>query len=179
MTLLQPAFYSSHWLCSLAMCGAAAALVGCGGGGSAPATGTTSTPLTLTGTAATGAALAGRPVDAKCATGTGTATSATAGTYTISVTDGVLPCALRITAADGTVLYSVASGAGSSAVANINPVTHLVVAALTGADPARSTPTSLPARPARSRQAASRLRSRRWSTRSRLPASTCRPSAMC
>ena len=134
--LLRSASYSSHWLGSLALCGAAAALVGCGGGGSTPAAGTTSTPLTLTGTAATGAALAGRPVDAKCATGSGTATSATAGTYTISVSDGVLPCALRVTAADGTVLYSVASGTGSSAVANISPVTHLVVAALTGADPA-------------------------------------------
>lgn len=135
MTLLQAAFYSSRWLCSLAMCGAAAALVGCGGGDSPPAAGTTSTPLTLTGTAATGAAMAGRPVDVKCAPGTGTATTAAAGTYTISVTDGVLPCALRVTAADGTVLYSVASGTGSSAVANINAVTHLVVAALTGADP--------------------------------------------
>ena len=135
MTLLQPAFYSSHWLCSLAMCGAAAALVACGGGDSPPAAGTTSTTLTLTGTAATGAAMAGRPVDVKCATGTGTATTAAAGTYTISVTDGVLPCALRVTAADGTVLYSVASGTGRSAVTNINPVTHLVVAALTGANP--------------------------------------------
>lgn len=91
----------------------------------------------MTGTAARGgAAIAARPIEAKCSTGSGSITSATDGKFRLDVTDGVLPCVLRATAADGTVLHSVATGTGDSAVANINPVTHLVVAALTGTDPA-------------------------------------------
>ena len=98
--------------------------------------GTGPTPLALTGVAATGAAISGQTVEAKCSTGTGTATSNADGSYTISVTAGVLPCVLKITPATGPALYSVASGTGSSATANISPVTHLVVASLTGGDPA-------------------------------------------
>ena len=141
MTQVPSTFIRSQWLHRIASAAAVAALASCGGGGgSEPAGGGGggggSTALSLTGTAARGAAIAGGTVEVKCATGTGTATSAANGTYTVSVTGGVLPCALRITATDGSVLYSVASGTGSSAVANLSPVTQLVVAALTGADPA-------------------------------------------
>ena len=43
---------------------------------------------------------------------------------------------LKITPATGPALYSLATGTGSSATANISPVTQLVVASLTGGDPA-------------------------------------------
>ena len=86
--------------------------------------------------AATGAAISGQTVEAKCSSGTGTATSNADGSYTVSVTGGVLPCVLKITPATGPALYSVATGSGSSATANISPVTQLVVASLTGGDPA-------------------------------------------
>ena len=114
-----------------------AILAACGGGGDSsegPAPGPT--PLALTGVAATGAAIGGQPVEAKCSTGTGTATSNADGSYAISVTGGVLPCVLKITPATGPALYSVASGTGTSATVNISPVTHLIVANLTGGDPA-------------------------------------------
>ncbi|MEP7297172.1 MAG: hypothetical protein ABI702_13375 [Burkholderiales bacterium] len=124
----------------------AAALAACGGGGSSdpapvdtgagPSPIVTPAALSLHGVAATGAAIANQPVSAKCATGTGTATSNADGSYTVTVTDGTLPCVLKVTAADGTDLFSVATGTGSTAVANINPVTQLIVASMAGADPA-------------------------------------------
>jgi hypothetical protein len=113
-----------------------AILTACGGGGSSDEPAPGPAPLALTGVAATGAPISGQTVEAKCSSGTGTATSNADGSYTISVTGGVLPCVLKITPATGPALYSVATGTGSSATANISPVTHLVVASLTGGDPA-------------------------------------------
>ena len=113
-----------------------AILSACGGGGSSDGPAAGPAPLALTGVAATGAPIGGQTVEAKCSSGTGTATSNADGSYTISVTGGVLPCVLKITPATGPALYSVASGTGSSATVNISPVTHLVVANLTGGDPA-------------------------------------------
>ena len=94
--------------------------------------------LTLSGTAATGAAIAGGTVTAKCSAGATTnATTNTDGTYSLAATSGALPCVLKVSSSDGTTsLYSVATGSGSSATANITPLTQLVVASLTGADPA-------------------------------------------
>ena len=133
-----------------------ATLAGCGGGGDsnpAPATPALTpitvaptpaltpitvapTPaLTLTGTAATGAAISGGPVAVKCASGTGSAITNADGSYTVSVSNGAFPCLAKVTAADGTVLNSVVTGSGSSAVANITPVTQLIVASLAGGDP--------------------------------------------
>lgn len=116
------------------------ALVACGGsgdGGAPKPPVTTPTSLALSGTAATGAALAGGTVTAKCAAGTTTtAPTGTDGHYTLAVESGALPCVLQATSSDGaTTLYSVAAGSGSSATANITPLTQLVVASLTGADP--------------------------------------------
>lgn len=136
MTQVQSKFIRGRWLHRFVSAAAVAALASCGGGGGSAPAGGGSAALSLTGTAATSAAIAGRPVEAKCSKGSGNTTSATDGKFTFDVTDGVLPCALRVTAASGTVLHSVATGSGTSAVANINPVTQLVVAALTGADPA-------------------------------------------
>ena len=118
-----PLLSSLPVLLALAACG--------GGGGGTPA----STDLTLSGTAATGAAVASAPVAAKCASGTGTATSGADGGFAMTVSGGALPCVLRVTAADGTVLHSVASGSGSSARANISPLTDLAVAHLAGTEP--------------------------------------------
>jgi hypothetical protein len=94
--------------------------------------------LALTGTAATGAAIAGGSVTAKCASGVATtATTNADGSYTLSVASGALPCVLQATPTGGAPsLYSVATGSGASATANITPLTQLVVARLTGADPA-------------------------------------------
>lgn len=114
-----------------------ASLVGCGGG-SGSATSASPPPvvsLDITGVAATGLAISGKTVEAKCAVGSGSATSSGNGNYTISIVDGVLPCVLRVTAADGSVLHSLATGTGKTATANVSPVTNLIVANLSGADP--------------------------------------------
>ncbi|HET7795173.1 MAG TPA: hypothetical protein VFL64_17450 [Rhizobacter sp.] len=116
-------------------------MAACGGGGgdSAPAPAPSGpTQITLTGVVAKGAALAGAAVTAKCATGTGTATASGTGSYTITITSGALPCVLEAvgTGADaGLELHSVATGTGSTATANITPVTELLVAQLTGQNP--------------------------------------------
>lgn len=111
-------------------------LVGCGGGsdsgGGTAATG----PLTLTGVVAARAAAPARTVDVKCASGTGTATSNTDGSYTVTVTDGQLPCVLRAKGTTDGDLYSVAYGSGRTATANLTPLTQLVVASMAGGTPA-------------------------------------------
>ena len=116
-------------------------LSACGGGGSSdPVTPTPVVPatLTLTGTAATGAALGNRPVDAKCATGASAAPATTGadGKFTVSISGGALPCVLRVTASDGSVLHSVAAGSGNSATVNITTASELVLAHLVGGAPA-------------------------------------------
>jgi hypothetical protein len=135
---LTDAHASRPWL--LAPLAAAALLVACGGGSgdsspSEPVAPTPTPTLAINGTAATGAALAGREVQAKCATGTGTATTGTNGSYSISITNGALPCVLRTTLADGTPLLSLATGTGSTATGNITPLSHWVAARLAGTDP--------------------------------------------
>jgi hypothetical protein len=112
------------------------ALVACGGGSSAPVAPTSSAPLALSGTAATGAAIVGRPVEARCNGGNGNATSGTDGHYEMQLAAGALPCVLRVTTSDGTVLHGLATGSGATAQANLTPVTELVVARLTGGAPA-------------------------------------------
>lgn len=114
------------------------ALAACGGGsdGSAGPDGqatATPTTLTLTGTAATGAALASAAVEARCSGGSGSATTAANGSYTVSnlPAGAALPCVIKVTGPGG-ALFSLAIGAGSSAVANVTPVTSLVVTHLAG-----------------------------------------------
>ncbi|MCE4536757.1 Ig-like domain-containing protein [Pelomonas sp. P7] len=117
-----------------------AALAACGGGSSdsAPAPSTpVSTTLTLKGTAATGAAMANAAVKVSCATGTATATAGANGSFTVSITNGALPCVLTATSSDGaTELHSVAAGTGQAeTTANITPLSELLVARLAGTDP--------------------------------------------
>ncbi len=111
-------------------------LSACGGGSSAP----TATTTTFSGTAATGAALANATVSITCASGSGTTTTAANGSYSKDLTGITLPCALRAVSSDGTtVLYSVTTAtatSSSSQVANITPLTQLLVASLAGKDPA-------------------------------------------
>ena len=124
---------------TLAAC-AAALLVACGGGSSSPDA-VTPPPvvplsLTLSGTAATGAALAMRPVEAKCASGTSaalaTGPTGVDGKYSFAIAGGALPCVLRVTTADGSVLHSLATGTGATAAANITPASELVLVHLAG-----------------------------------------------
>jgi hypothetical protein len=113
-----------------------AVLSACGGGGGSGSQDVPATPLTVSGTAATGAAIAGKTVDVKCSSGTGSPTSNSNGGYSITVTGGSLPCLVRVTTDSGAVLHSVVAGAGSSATANVTPVSQLVVARLFAKDPA-------------------------------------------
>lgn len=106
----------------------AGVLVGCGGGGSS-STPSSATDLTMSGTAATGKAIAGATVSAKCQVGTGTATTIADGTYNLVVAGGKLPCVLEITnPLDGSKLHTVATGSGSSTIANITPLTEMLTA---------------------------------------------------
>ena len=118
----------------------AAVLTACGGGGddftaSAPLAGPSS--LNISGTAAIGAALAHASVHVTCSAGAATVTSDANGVFTVSITDGALPCVLTAVSSDGaTELHSVASGTGSGdTTANITPLSELLVAKLAGVDP--------------------------------------------
>lgn len=120
---------ASLFIAALAACG--------GGGGSATPPGTpTSTTLTVTGTAATGLAIPGATVTGKCKVGTGTATTLADGSYALMITDGQLPCVLQITnPVDGIKLHTVVTGTGSTATANITPLTEMVTARVLGSEP--------------------------------------------
>ena len=110
-------------------------LAGCDGGGG----GGTNPPvsLSLTGVAATGLAIPSANVSVKCQTGTGSATTTASGSYSVAISGGVLPCMLEvINPADNTKIHSVATGSGTSAVANLTPITELVAARLLRQDPA-------------------------------------------
>jgi len=125
-------------LCTAAVAaGACALLAACGDDGDGgPPPGPPATSLGISGTVATGAALAGASVAANCATGTGSATTDANGGFTLTIAGGALPCALeaRGTPVGGSavILHSVAT----AATANVTPLTELMVAQVTGADPA-------------------------------------------
>lgn len=121
----------------------AATLLACGGGGGSSETDGGQTTVTtgnvsLSGSAASGLALEGATVDVKCATGSGAATTTSAGSYSVTLSNAALPCVLRVSSADGNTTYhSVAAGSGAgSVVANVTPLTELVVAKATGMSPA-------------------------------------------
>lgn len=112
------------------------ALSACGGGDSSTPSTPTSTILTVTGTAATGLAIPGATVTGKCKVGAGTATTLADGSYTLSITDGQLPCVLQITnPIDGIKLHTLVSGTGNTAVANITPLTEMTTARVLGSEP--------------------------------------------
>jgi hypothetical protein len=115
------------------------ALAACGGGGGSssvePTSNLSSSNLVLSGTAAQGAAIASANVSVKCATGTGSASTRADGGFDVTVSGGALPCVLRVTTASGMDLHSVATGTGSSAQANISPLTELALASALGSAP--------------------------------------------
>jgi len=123
---------------AVAAASAAAIITACGGGGGGAAP-----SLTLSGTAATGAALANASVTVKCATGNGTATTGETGAYSLNIAGAALPCIIQVAGTAGgvdLVLHSVAdegaNGAGgTTAVANVTPLTEMVVAQMTGGLP--------------------------------------------
>jgi hypothetical protein len=115
-----------------------ASLAACGGGGDAstPAIPATPARLSISGTAAVGAALPSATVSVKCVGATGSATTAVDGGFNVAITGASLPCVLSVTSG-GVTLRSVAeAGTGSSATANITPLSELIVARLAGGDAA-------------------------------------------
>ena len=124
-------------------------IAACGGGsgdaadpGPAKTADPTPPSLQVSGTAATGLALAGSAVEVKCAAGTGSATTDAGGAFTLTIADGALPCIIKVTGeADGrtVTLHSVTevgTGEGTTtAIANVTPLTEMIVAQLTGSLP--------------------------------------------
>lgn len=108
----------------------AGAFVACGGGGyDSSDQPTTTYSLTLSGTAAAGAAIANKAVSIQCQGASGSATTKTDGTYTATLSGATLPCALSVTN-NGATLRSIVIGSGSSATANITPLTEMMRGAL-------------------------------------------------
>jgi 5'-nucleotidase len=109
-------------LCSAVI--GSAALLGCGG--------SSDPSVTVTGVAATGMAMSGATISVMCVNGQpNTSKTATDGSYSIQAS-GAFPCMLE--ASDAThKLHSVAYGSGSSATANITPLTEQMVASLSSA----------------------------------------------
>jgi hypothetical protein len=128
---------------TLAASAVAVLIAGCGGGGGGGSPASTSS-LELSGTAAVGAALADAEVQVKCAQGAGTATTTTAGGYTVSISGGALPCIIKVSGTHNGVAVSLHSLAQSgtsangntTAVANVTPVTEMIVAQLAASLPA-------------------------------------------
>lgn len=119
-----------------------AGMLGACGGGSSSGDGDTKITtgnVTLTGVVASyDAPLASAAVTIKCAAGSGTAAADGSGTYNVTLQNAALPCVLK---AEGStlVMHSVAPSDGNATntrvTVNISPLTELLVAQLTGADP--------------------------------------------
>lgn len=129
-----------------AVAGAAVLLIAaCGGGGGGGGGSATTPAVKLSGTAATGLALADSAVEVKCAQGDGTATTDANGAYTLTLVGAALPCIVKVTGTAGGVtvtLHSVTEAGtadadgNTAAVANVTPLTEIIVAQLTAALPA-------------------------------------------
>lgn len=111
-----------------------AALAACGGGGGgtevvAPGDGAPPAPTsTVTGTAASGAAIAGVTVTVKDSTGrTGTATTSVGGDFTVDTSGMTPPYLLRVATPAGAELFSVSANMDANTVANITPLTDLII----------------------------------------------------
>ncbi|WP_213297308.1 hypothetical protein [Paraburkholderia sacchari] len=117
------------------------ALSACGGGGDSSTGPATAKTPTVSGVVAVGAALGGAAVNVTCSAGSGSATTNADGSYSVGISGEALPCVLTATSSDGkTVLHSVVPGAGANtgnATANVTPLTELLIAQLSGEDPAK------------------------------------------
>ena len=127
-------------LTALTACSVAVLISGCGGGGSGGGGGgesIQSVTLSLTGVAATGKSIPGATVNAKCKIGVGATTTLADGSYNLIISGGVLPCMLQVSdPTTGTKIHSFTTGSGSSAVANLTPLTDMVTARVFRRDPA-------------------------------------------
>ena len=105
------------------------AVAACGGGGGDATTSTTpsATPTTVVGVAAVGAPIMGTVTLKDVVGATGTATTSATGAFSLNVSGLTPPFFLLAANTLGTVtLYSIAPAPG---IANINPLSHLVVVA--------------------------------------------------
>lgn len=109
----------------LAAAGLAAGLAACGGG--SDDNDAQSERVSINGTASIGGAMINRPIAVVCKTGSGATTSDENGKFSVFIDDAVGPCVLSTTVAGtgGATLRSIAKGDGS--VANITPLTELLV----------------------------------------------------
>jgi len=118
----------SRWVSGLALCGSAALLAACGGGGAADAGAPAAVrPLSISGTAAVGTALANATVQAKCLGASGQTQTGADGAYSLQLTGAQQPCVLRVRTAAGLQLHTVTQDQGMAAVANITPLTDLLL----------------------------------------------------
>ncbi len=118
----------SRWAAGLALGGSAVLLAACGGGGAAEAgPPVVSRPLAISGTAAVGTALGNASVQAKCLAGTGQTQTAADGSYSLQLTGAQLPCVLRVRTTAGLQLHTATQDQGTTAVANITPLTELLL----------------------------------------------------
>jgi hypothetical protein len=86
--------------------------------------------------AASGLALAHADIAVKCQTGYGTTTALADGSYSASLPGAALPCMVQAFG-DSLPLYGLATGTGpGTVVANVSPLTELIMAASSHADPA-------------------------------------------
>lgn len=93
------------------------------------------TAAILSGTAATGAPIVGGVVTVDCASGDNLpATTDANGNWSVTISGQTAPCAVKVVAAGGAEYFSFAPAFNS--VVNVTPLTSLIVANLSGEDPA-------------------------------------------
>lgn len=116
---------SGRWAGTATLLASAAWLSACGGGGST--TPPAKPQLNLSGTAATGSAIANATVQAKCVGANAQTQSTADGSYQLRIEGASLPCVLRVNDGKGRILHSVAQDKSSTTVANITPLTELLL----------------------------------------------------
>lgn len=120
-------------------------LVACGGATRNDTSQTSNTPssqvspeevVSISGTAATGLAIAGGTLVARCKNGAATAVTDNDGTFVFKIPSGASkPCLIKVESGT-TALYSAASE--TQTVANVTPLTNLIVANALGDDPSKA-----------------------------------------
>lgn len=109
----------------------AGAFVACGGGGSYGGSDQPSSTysVTLSGTAAGGLVIPNAAVTIQCQGASGGTITKTDGSFSATLSGGSLPCALSLSN-NGQTLRSIVVGSGTSSIANITPLTEMLVGAL-------------------------------------------------